>query len=72
MNVSLRDHVSDLLRRYADLVHKYFQALNTVAENSSQDNAPSPEELVKDILDTDTQLQAALEQSTLLTGPLCL
>lgn len=62
MHSSLRDQVNDLLTEYSTLVHRYFQALTSIAESANADEKEA-ELLVQQICDTDRKLQAALTKS---------
>lgn len=66
MELSLRDHVGQLLTEYANLVHQFLQSLTTIAESTTIDEpsgSSSPDQLIQRIVDLDVNLQSALEKS---------
>lgn len=63
MQHSTRDQVNTYLTEYADLVKKYFASLSTVADHSISEEANSPEQLIKQIITIDDNLQKAVEHS---------
>lgn len=63
MQNSTRDQTNAYLTEYAELMKKYFETLSTVADHNSEETGYTPEQLIKQIIVTDNNLQKAVEHS---------